>query len=129
LYQASLLLFVLFYLESLKWGIVIFTESAWYIQKIAISGLVLLYFERTFHTITKCLNILGNYAFAIYFLHAYLLFEMYRIIDKIMVAPSNVPIILALAILNLVVVIMLSVLITYALKIILRRWSKYLLGA
>ena len=126
-------LYGLFYLESPTWGIVIFTESAWYIQKIALAGLVLLFFERALNTISKTipkfLDILGNYAFAIYFLHAYLLFEMYNVMNKIMVAPNSVPIILTLAFLNLVTVILLSILITYACKLILGKWSRYILGA
>ncbi|MFT5520827.1 MAG: hypothetical protein ACI9IA_001424, partial [Enterobacterales bacterium] len=41
---STLVLVGLFYIESPKWGIITFTESAWYIQKIAISALVILLF-------------------------------------------------------------------------------------
>ncbi len=118
----------LFYLESPKWGIIIFTESAWYVQKIAIAGLVILLFERTLNSVPKWLDVLGNYAFSIYFLHAYLLFEMYTVMAKIMTAPTSLPIILALAILNVVLVIAISVVITYALKLLLGKYSRSIVG-
>ena len=126
---STLLLVGLFYLESPKWGIVIFTESAWYIQKIAIAALVILLFERTMNTVPKWLDLLGNYAFAIYFLHGYLLFEMYTIMERLIDPPVSVPIILSLAILNLVLVILFSVIITHACKLILGKWSRYFVGS
>lgn len=118
----------LFYLESPKWGMIIFTESAWYVQKIAIAGLVILLFERTMIGVPKWLDVLGTYAFSIYFLHAYLLFEMYDVMAKIISAPTSLPIILALAILNVVLVIAISVVITYALKLLLGKYSRSIVG-
>ncbi|WP_260679360.1 acyltransferase family protein [Thalassomonas sp. M1454] len=119
----------LFYLDSPKWGIITFTESAWYIQKIAFSALVILLFERTIHYIPKWLDLLGNYAFAIYFLHAYLLFEMYAVMEKLMDVPISLPIILTLALLNVGLVILFSLIITYICKLILGKWSRYFVGA
>ncbi|WP_114326339.1 acyltransferase family protein [Candidatus Colwellia aromaticivorans] len=118
----------LFYLESPKWGVIIFTESAWYVQKIAIAGLVILLFERTMSSVPKWLDVLGNYAFSIYFLHGYLLFEMYEVMAKIITAPTSLSIILPLAILNVVLVISISVLITYAFKLLLGKYSRSIVG-
>jgi len=121
-------LVVLFYLESPKWGIITFTESAWYVQKIAIAGLVILLFERTLKSVPKWLDILGNYAFSIYFLHAYLLFEMYGVMATTIAVPTSIPFILALALLNVVLVIAISVVITFVLKSLLGKYSRSIIG-
>ena len=126
---STILLVALFSLDSPKWGIVTFAESAWYIQKIAISALAILIFDRIMAVVPKWLDVLGNYAFAIYFLHAYLLFEMYTIMENSIAAPESTPLIVIFAISNVVVVILASVLITYGCKRILGRWSRYAVGA
>jgi len=122
-------LFGLFYLESPKLGIIAFDESAWYVQKTAIAALVLLLFERIMTKVPKWLDILGNYAFSIYFLHAYLLFEMYDLMEKTITPPTSLPIILALAILNVVLVLAFSVIITSLCKFILGKYSRRIVGA
>lgn len=125
---STIILVGLFYLDSPKWGIITFSESAWYIQKVAISALVIFVFERTISKVPKWLDVLGNYAFSIYFLHAYLLFEMYRVMENVIAAPINLALILALAILNVILVIALSTMITYICKFIFGRWSRYIVG-
>ncbi len=119
----------LFYLESPKWGLIVFEESAWYVQKIAIAALVILLFEKTIHQVPKWLDVLGNYAFSIYFLHAYLLFEMFGVMSKTITPPNNVPIILMMAILNVVLVVAISVVITFVVKLILRKYSRSIVGS
>ncbi|WP_412971395.1 acyltransferase family protein [Glaciecola sp. MF2-115] len=126
---STLSLVGLFYLESPSWGIVTFTESAWYIQKIAFSALVILLFERTMGNVPAWLNLLGNYAFTIYFLHAYLLFDMYKHMNSLITPPTSTPIILALALLNVVFVITLGVIITHGCKLLLGKWSRNIIGA
>lgn len=121
-------LVALFYYESPKWGVIVFAESAWYVQKVAFSGLVIVLFERTINKVPMWLDVLGNYAFSIYFLHAYLLFEMYTIMAKIMAAPTSLPIILSLALLNVVLVIAISVAITYVCKLLLGKYSRNIIG-
>lgn len=119
----------LFYLDSPKWGIITSTESAWYVQKIAIAGLVILFFERTMDTVPKWLDVLGNYAFSIYFLHVYLLFEMYGVMTKMITAPTSIPFILVLAIVNLLLVLAFCVGITYAFKFLLGKYSRSVIGS
>lgn len=119
----------LFYLDSPKWGNINLSESVWYVQKIAIAGLVILLFERTMKHVPKWLDILGNYAFSIYFLHAYLLFEMSSLMAKTMTAPTSLPVILMLAILNVILAIAISVAITYACKLLLGKYSRSVVGA
>ena len=118
----------LFYLDSPKWGMIDLTESAWYVQKIAFAGLIILLFERTMNVVPKWLDVLGNYAFSIYFLHAYLLFEMYDVMAKTIAVPTSIAIILALAVLNVVIVLAISVFITYAIKLLLGRYSRSIVG-
>ncbi|WP_188150830.1 acyltransferase family protein [Teredinibacter waterburyi] len=122
-------LFGLFYLESPKWGIIAFDESAWYVQKIAFSGLVIVLFERIMSRVPKWLDLLGNYAFSIYFLHAYLLFELYALMERFLTPPTSLPFILALAILNVIVVIAISMAITYISKLLLGKYSRNVVGA
>jgi membrane-bound acyltransferase YfiQ involved in biofilm formation len=126
---STLLLVGLFYMQSPTWGIIVFTESAWYVQKIAIAGLVLLLFESTMTTVPKWLDLLGNYAFSIYFLHGYLLFEMYFLMASFIGVPISTPTIIALAISNLVLVLLFSIIITYICKLVLGKWSRYFVGS
>lgn len=126
---ASAVLVVLFVSEDPEWGVVRFTESAWYVQKIAISGLVLLWFERSITTVPKWLDFLGNYAFAIYFLHGYLLFEIYSLMERTGLVLEKGAVIIFWAIATYIVVIAASVLITFAAKTALRGKSRYFLGA
>jgi len=126
---ASAVLVVLFIAEDPGWGVVRFTETAWYVQKIAISGLVLLWFERSITMVPRWLDVLGNYAFAIYFLHGYLLFEIYGLMVRAGLVLENAAVIIFWAIATYVGVIALSVLITVAAKTALRGKSRYFLGA
>jgi len=121
-------LVVLFGLDNSAWGIIRFTESAWYMQKIAISGLVLLWFERSITYVPKWLDVLGNYAFAIYFLHGYLLFELYAALVRFGIVLETVPAIIFCAIMTYAVVIIASVVITFVAKTVLGRRSRYFFG-
>ncbi len=123
------ILVALFASEGPAWGIVRFTESAWYLQKIAISGLVLLWFERSITTVPKWLDMLGNYAFSIYFLHGYLLFEFYALMERTGLVLESVPVIIFWAIATYIAVIATSVLITFTAKKALGGKSRYFLGA
>lgn len=55
--------------NPIKYGFINLNESYWYVQKIAMAGLALLWFERNIKTVPKWLDVLARYAFAIYFLH------------------------------------------------------------
>lgn len=125
---STVTLTVLFALDDPVLGVVRVTESAWYVQKIAISGLVLLWFERSITIVPKWLDVLGKYAFAIYFLHGYLLFEFYRVLEQVGVVLETIPAIVFWAILTYVAVIVASVGITYAGRKLLGKNSRYFLG-
>jgi membrane-bound acyltransferase YfiQ involved in biofilm formation len=126
---ASVVLVFLFIAEDPGWGVVRFAESAWYVQKIAITGLVLMWFDRTISTVPRWLDVLGNYAFAIYFLHGYLLFEIYKVMKRSGLVLDSGAVIIFWAIAVYVGVIAASVLITFIAKTLLGRRSRYFLGA
>lgn len=126
---STAVLVILFALEAPVWKGIVLTESAWYIQKIAFSALVLLLFERTITRVPKWMDLLGNYAFTIYFLHGYLLFEMYEVMAGTGVLVDSIPMILVFSVLNLAVVILVSILITYIVKLTTGRWSRCLIGS
>jgi membrane-bound acyltransferase YfiQ involved in biofilm formation len=118
----------LFAAKDPSWGMLRFSESAWYVQKIAISGLVLLWFERSIVVVPKWLDVLGRYAFTIYFLHGYLLFELYQPLERSRINLENGFAVLLVAIANWIVVILLSLLIAFLAKKILGRISRYVIG-
>jgi membrane-bound acyltransferase YfiQ involved in biofilm formation len=123
------ILVLLFSLDRPSWGMIRLDESAWYVQKIAISGLVLLWFDRSITTVPKWLDVLGNYAFAIYFLHAYLLFAAFRLLEESGFVLETVPVIVFWAIAMYVAILGTSVLITFIGKTVLGAKSRYFLGA
>ena len=123
------LLFVLFYFDKPGFWLVNFSESVWYIQKIAIAGLVIMLFEQVMKTIPKWLDVLANYTFSIYFLHVYVMFEMYIVMNKLIESPTSVSIILLLALFNVVAVITICVILTYVLKLLFRKYSRFIIGA
>jgi len=123
------LLFVLFYFEKPGIWLIDFSETVWYVQKIVITGLVITFFEKTIRTVPKWLDVLANYTFTIYFLHVYVMFEMYIVMDKLIASPSSVPIILLLALFNVVAVITVCVILTYVFKLLFRKYSRLIVGA
>ena len=125
----TIALLILYSMESPKWGLIDFSESAWYLQKIAIAGLVLLFFERTLKTVPKWLDVLGNYAFTIYFLHAAALSHTYGLFLVSGVQMTKLPVILVFSVINFIGVILICVLLTIMFKKIFGRWSRYIIGA
>jgi len=71
------------YQEPITYGFINLNESFWYVQKIAIAGLVLLWFERNIKQVPKWLDLLANYAFALYFLHMVFIMMYFGIFDAL----------------------------------------------
>ena len=65
----SLVVFLLYLNEYEASGLTSISESLFYVQKLAISALVLHYFAHREAHLPRWLHVLGTYAFAIYFLH------------------------------------------------------------
>lgn len=129
LVASTALLVALFYFEVPNLGIINFLESAWYIQKIALSGLVILLLERSLNRVPTWLDVLSNYAFSIYFLHAFLLYLMYGLMVSVTTAPASIISVLSLSLLNFVLVLLTAVVLTYALKRLLGKHSRSIIGA
>ena len=111
------------------YGIMNLAESAWYIQKIAIAGLVLLWFDNTMTSVPKWLDLLGNYAFALFFIHMTLVLELVRwlaVNDIRIDTPAALVMWLGI---SFTLALGGSVLITYLGKLLLGRYSRYFLGA
>ena len=125
----TLTLYGLFYFDNPNLGITNVKESVWYIQKIAIAGLVILLFEKSIVEIPQWLKILADYSFAIYFLHAYLIYEVISVLKKTLVPPTSTPMILSLALTNVVLILALSIVITHLTKLLFRKYSRYIVGA
>ena len=65
----SLVVFLLYLNEYEPSGLTSVSEALFYVQKLAISALVLHYFARHEERLPRWLHVAGSYAFAIYFLH------------------------------------------------------------
>jgi len=128
-FLSTIVLWFLFKYEIKKWGLVSFQETAFYIQKLSFTCLAIVLFKRVSFTSPKWLNTLGDYAFPIYFLHAYLLFEMYDWLSKWQLKLDTIPQVLLLCLLTLLFTLIVCVLITKLLKLVLGRWSRHLVGA
>lgn len=125
----SLLLWFLISHNVSNWGITSFKESVWYVQKIMLAGLVLLWLERQLKQVPAWLDTLSNFAFPLYFIHAYLIFVIYSTLVKANIQMSSLPIIFFYSIGTLISVILTSVLIIHAIKKVSGKWSRYLIGA
>jgi len=128
-FLATIVLWFLFKYEIKKWGIVSFQETAFYFQKLSFTCLAILLFKRVSFTTPKWLNTLGDYAFPIYFLHAYLLFEMYGWLANWHLKLNTIPQVLLFCLLALLFTLVVCVLITKLSKLVFGRWSRHLVGA
>ena len=111
------------------YGIINLAESAWYIQKIAIAGLVLLWFDNTMTAVPKWLDLLGNYAFAVFFIHMTLVLELVQWLAANDVRIDTTASLVMWLGISFTLALGGSVLITYVGKLLLGRYSRYFLGA
>jgi surface polysaccharide O-acyltransferase-like enzyme len=110
-------------------GVTVLDESAWYVQKFALAGLVLLWFEQVITKVPKWLDVFANYAFALYFVHILYVFLIATFISQ-MGIPLNTAFSLSVAMLvSFVVMAILSVLTIYLIKKLFGNKSRYVIGA
>ena len=128
-FGSSALILVLMMLDIQHLTITDLQESAWYVQKISISALVLYWFERKLTRIPVWLGILGDYTFTLYFIHAYLLFALYDFFFTRGAVLNGLVATLIFSILTLVATLLACTAITYSLKAIFGKSSKYIIGA
>ena len=111
------------------YGFTYVAESAWYLQKLAFAGLVLLWFENTMTRVPKWLDVLGNYAFALFFIHGFLAFQFVIWMSQYNVRFDSSFELLSYLVLSFVFALGGSVLLTYLGKRLLGKYSRYFLGA
>lgn len=126
---ASLIVVAVGLYEIPAYGITNLAESAWYVQKLAIAGLVLLWFDNTMTGVPRWLDVLGNYAFAIFFIHMAIVIAFVGWMTSNEVRLDTGWAVLSYMMIALVLALGGSVLITFLGKLLLRRYSRYVLGA
>ena len=112
-----------------SYGFTQIAESAWYLQKLAFAGLVLLWFDRTMTSVPKWLDVLANYAFALFFIHMFLLIELLVWMNKNELRMDSAAELLFYIGLSFVLVLGGSTLLIYLSKLLLGKNSRYVLGA
>ena len=117
------------YFKIPAYGLTNLAESAWYVQKIAFAGLVLLWFDRTMSSVPRWLDVLGNYAFALFFIHMYIVIELVIWMAQNEIRIDSVFELVAWLGLALALALGGSVLVTYLGRLLLRKYSRYFLGA
>jgi surface polysaccharide O-acyltransferase-like enzyme len=117
------------FLEVAPYGRTNLAESAWYLQKIALAGLVLLWFDKTMTKVPGWLDVLGNYAFAVFFIHMFLLLQLIGWMAQNQLAIDNTLELLAYLGGAFALALGGSVFLTYLGKLLLGRYSRYFIGA
>ena len=125
----SIMIGVVGYLEIPTIGITNLAETAWYVQKIAIAGLVLLWFEHAMTRVPKWLDLLGNYAFAIFFIHMAFAIQLVGWMTANDIRLDTGWAVLAYMVIAFGLALGGSVLVTFLGKLLLRRYSRFVLGA
>lgn len=115
--------------EVPNFGITNLAESFWYIQKTALAALVLLWFEKSLTHVPKWLELFGNYAFALYFVHGFVMVELTALIGRAGIPLHTTSQLLLCMLGVLLLMTAISVLIIFAGKKVLGKRSRYFLGA
>ena len=126
---STLVLWFLYTSDVEKWGVLSFQESVFYIQKLSITGLVLMLFKRFADKLPKWLDTLGDYAFPIYFLHAYIICVTYDLLIAWKVNLANIPQLIILCIASLLITLGTCLVVAKLFKIFFGRWSRHFIGA
>ena len=125
----SLSIVALGHYEITNYGVFIPAQTAWYLQKFAIAALVLLWFEQVIEVVPRWLDVLANYAFALYFIHAFLLIQLVMWMTRNQIQIDGGFELVAYMGLSFTIAVGGSVLLIYLLKLILRKYSRYIIGA
>ncbi|MEM9316278.1 MAG: hypothetical protein AAGA95_16790, partial [Pseudomonadota bacterium] len=121
---------VALFLWEFEWiGPVSVRESLFYVQKLAISGLVLLAFHRRRETLPRLFAVLADYAFAIFFIHGLFMVMAWSAVLQTYPDGMSVALTLAYGTVNLVVGLFLSLAIAMGLKRLLGARSRLFIGA
>lgn len=110
-------------------GPVSLKESAFYVQKLALSGVALVLLQRWQAQLPKWLDSVAAYAFAIYFLHGPIQLAATVGLNRHLADYPNALDVLLISIAFIVLPILVSVAVAYSLRVILGKRSRMLIGA
>lgn len=128
-FSTTVALVVLFHSEYTTLGWIFVTESIFYVQKICIAALILALLERSISTVPHWLNVLANYAFAIYFIHGVFLYVSIVVLRSVGGINFNAKQIILAGLVNLALIILFSTAVAIGLKHITGKASKVIIGA
>ncbi len=124
----SLVICLLYLNEPETTGLFLISESLFYVQKIAIAGLMLHYLARHEASLPKWLLLLGTYAFAIYFLHLFFAQMSVGLVGAVTDGYTNVWTGSAGGLFILATALGASLLVAWLFKKLFRRYSRVLVG-
>jgi peptidoglycan/LPS O-acetylase OafA/YrhL len=104
-------------------------ESLFYLQKLALSGLLLVFLQRWEHRLPGALDQLASHAFAIYFLHQFVIKVLIRYSPAVFPPSQNGGMLVALSLSICGSALALSWLVSRSVKGVCGRHSKWLIGA
>ncbi len=110
-------------------GPVSLKESLFYLQKLAISALVLCSMQRREHQLPPVLDQLASHAFAIYFLHSFVVKVLFRLSLRVFPPPNGGGTIVILSLLMCCLALALCWMISRTVQAVFGRSSKWLIGA
>ncbi len=124
----SLVICLLYLNEPEMSGWFVISESLFYVQKVAVSGLMLHYLARNEVSLPRWLLVLGTYAFAIYFLHLFFAQIAVGAIGSISEGYANAWTVSVGGFLILVLALSASLLVAWLLKKLFRKYSRMVVG-
>jgi peptidoglycan/LPS O-acetylase OafA/YrhL len=104
-------------------------EAAYYVQKLALSGIALVLLKRYLTEIPRWLDMLANYSFAIYFMHVPVIYELCVVINLLLARPPSQIGTIGLGFSLIAVGSLVPVAIAWCVQRPLGRYSRMLVGA
>jgi membrane-bound acyltransferase YfiQ involved in biofilm formation len=127
---ATSLVLILLYLWAYEdSGVVSLKESVFYLQKLALAGLVLLGLQRLQSSLPVWIDVMARYSFAVYFLHGFVLYASLGLLHAYRPDRPSFTETLILGGLILFACILVSLLVARSAKALLGGKSRYLVGA
>lgn len=123
---------ILIFMPEVKieyFGDVSIKESVFYVQKMAITAVILVWLKHNEAVLPRWLDVLADYAFAVYFLHIALFYSLVYAMSKVIETPLNLGLVVILNIVFLFAVLALCVFIAWLIKKATRRRSRMIIGA